>query len=163
MLKLHRRSQIAPPSPAMPNTTPTGPAVPETSAPVHTPPRTRAGTTWVLACIAALVLVALIVFLAQNAGATKISFFSLHGRFPLAVALLAAAVAGCLLTLAVGSTRIIQLRWVVRRRRRDDLVASAPTAPPQTPDVTPDSAQLYRPEHGRAGTPSSSGNGKLES
>lgn len=161
MLKLHRRSQITPPSPAMPNTTPTGPAVPETSVPVHTPPRTRAGTTWVLACIAALVLVALIVFLAQNAGATKISFFSLHGRFPLAVALLAAAVAGCLLTLAVGSTRIFQLRRVVRRRRRADRAASAPTAPPQNPDITPGTSQLYRPETGRAGTPGS--NGKLES
>jgi uncharacterized integral membrane protein len=161
MLKLRRRSQIPPPSPAMPNTTPTAPAVPEISAPVHTPPRTIAGTTWVLTCIAALVLVALIVFLAQNAGATKISFFSLHGRFPLSVALLAAAVAGCLLTLAVGSTRILQLRRVVRRRRRDDRAASAPTAPPQNPDITPDASQLDRPEHGRAGTPGS--NGKLES
>lgn len=159
MLKLHRRSQAPPPSPAMPDPAPAARAVPATSAPVHTPPRTRAGTTWVLACIAALVLIALIVFLAQNAGATKISFFSLHGRFPLAVALLAAAVAGCLLTLMVGSTRILQLRMVVRRRRRDDR-AAARTAPPQAPDTAPGAPQPRDPERGQADGASS--NGRLE-
>lgn len=152
MLNLHRRSQASPASPTTPNTAP--------AASVHTPPRTRAGTTWVLACIAVLVLVALIVFLAQNAGATKISFFSLHGRFPLAVALLTSAVAGCLLTLMLGSTRILQLRRVVRRRRRDDRAAAARTAPPQNPDTALDAARPHSPEHGSVDAASS--NGKLE-
>ena len=160
MLNLHRRSQAPPPSPTMPNTAPAARAVPAEPSPAHTPPRTRAGTTWVLACIAALVLVALIVFLAQNSGATEISFFSLHGRFPLAVALLAAAVAGCLLTLIVGSTRILQLRRVVRRRRRDDRAAAAQTAPPQTPDTAPGAPQPHSSERGRSDAASS--NGKLE-
>jgi uncharacterized integral membrane protein len=160
MLKLHRRSQAPPQSPSVPNTAPATQVTSPAPAPVHTPPRTRAGTTWVLACIAALVLVALIVFLAQNAGATKISFFSLHGRFPLAVAMLAAAVAGCLLTLMVGSTRILQLRRVVRRRRREDRDAAARTAPPQTAGTAPDAPQPQDPERGRVDAANSTG--KLE-
>ena len=68
------------------------------------------------ACIAVLILIALIIFIAQNAGPVRVSFLSLHGRFSLAVALLAAVAAGCLLTLIVGTTRILQLRRSVRRR-----------------------------------------------
>ena len=104
----------------------------------HTPPRTRAGFTWVLACVAVLVLVVLIVFIAQNSGPASISFFSLHGRFPLAVTLLAAVAVGSALTLVVGSTRILQLRRVVRRRHRADLAATARAAQSQTPDTSPD-------------------------
>lgn len=151
MVNLHRRSPAsAPHSRNAPD------QAPATTA-AHTPPRTRAGTTWVLACIAALVLIALIVFLAQNSGATKISFFSLHGRFPLAVALLAAAVAGCLLTLMIGSTRILQLRRVVRRRRRDDRIAAARTAPPQTAGIEPGAPRPQNPSREQAEGASSNG------
>lgn len=154
MVNLHRRSPAsAPHSRTAPN------QAPATTTAAHTPPRTRAGTTWVLACIAALVLIALIVFLAQNSGATKISFFSLHGRFPLAVALLAAAVAGCLLTLMIGSTRILQLRRVVRRRRRDDRIAAARTAPPQTAGTEPGAPQPQSPS--REQTEGASSNGRV--
>jgi uncharacterized integral membrane protein len=89
-----------------------------------TPPRTVAGSTWVLACIAVLILIVLIVFVAQNTASVRISFFALHGRFPLAVALLAAVAAGCVLTMGLGTTRILQLRRIVRRRRREDLAAA---------------------------------------
>lgn len=152
MVSLHRR----PPASAPHSRTAPNPA-PATTTAAHTPPRTRAGTTWVLACIAALVLIALIVFLAQNSGATKISFFSLHGRFPLAVALLAAAVAGCLLTLMIGSTRILQLRRVVRRRRRDDRIAAARTAPPQTAGIEPGAPRPQNPSREQAEGASSNG------
>jgi uncharacterized integral membrane protein len=90
------------------------------------PPRTRAGSTWVMACVAVLVLMALIIFVAQNSGAVEVSLLTLHGRFSLAVALLAAAAAGCVLALILGTTRILQLRRVVRRRRREDLAAAPP-------------------------------------
>lgn len=154
MINLHRR-----PAASAPRSLNSPDPAPATTTAAHTPPRTRAGTTWVLACIAALVLIALIVFLAQNSGATKISFFSLHGRFPLAVALLAAAVAGCLLTLMVGSTRILQLRRVVRRRRRDDRVAGARTAPPQTAGIEPGAPQPQGPSHKQ--TEGTSSNGRV--
>lgn len=80
-------------------------------------PRTRAGTAWVLACGAAVALLVLIVFIAQNTHAAQVSFLVWHGDFPLAVALLAAALIGVVLTLILGSTRIIQLRRTARSRR----------------------------------------------
>ena len=90
----------------------------------RTPPRTVAGSTWVLACIAVLILIVLIVFVAQNTESVRVTLFGFHGRFPLAVALLAAVAAGCVLTLGLGTTRILQLRRIVRRRRRADLAAA---------------------------------------
>jgi uncharacterized integral membrane protein len=57
-----------------------------------------------------------------------VSFLGWHGDFPLAVALLAAALIGAVLTLILGSTRIIQLRRTALRSRR------GPSAPlPDTP------------------------------
>ncbi|HEU5429148.1 MAG TPA: lipopolysaccharide assembly protein LapA domain-containing protein [Actinocrinis sp.] len=158
MLNLHRSSRTPAPNPPItPNPPPATQAEPPATAPARTPPRTRAGSTWVMVCIAAIVLIVLIVFIAQNSGPTGISFFTLHGRFPLAVALLAAAAAGCVLTLVIGSTRILQLRRIVRRRHRDDLAAR--TAQAQTPDLAPDTAT----PSDAARTPAEGGatNGKL--
>jgi putative membrane protein len=97
-------------------------------------PHTRAGAAWVGACVAAVVVLALIIFIAQNVHAVKVSFLTLNGRFPLAVALLAAALAGSVITLVLGSTRIVQLRRTARRFRRERPVASAGEA--NRPDST---------------------------
>jgi uncharacterized integral membrane protein len=78
--------------------------------------RTRARAAWIGACVAVVILAALLIFVAQNLGSVPISFVSLHGQFPLAVALLVAAVAGVLITLILGGTRIVQLRRVARYR-----------------------------------------------
>ena len=115
---------------------PTGQPPTPRPADVHRLPRTRAGSTWVAACIAVLILIALIIFVAQNAGSVRVSFLSLHGRFSLAVALLAAVAAGCLLTLIAGTTRILQLRRSVRRRHgtahhRDPAPRPQPLDPPR--------------------------------
>lgn len=82
-------------------------------------PRTRAGTAWVLTCVAAVALLVLIVFITQNMHPASVSFLGWHGDFPLAVALLAAALIGAVLTLILGSTRIIQLRRTALRARRE--------------------------------------------
>jgi uncharacterized integral membrane protein len=89
-------------------------------AEVHgsTLPRTRAGTAWVLACVAAVALLALIVFITQNLHPVEVSFLGWHGQFPLVVVVLAAALVGCVLTLILGSTRIVQLRRTAVRSRR---------------------------------------------
>jgi len=121
----------------------TGPAV-QPAAP-RPPTRTRVGSTWVIACVAVLILIVLIIFIAQNAGAVQISFVSLHGRFSLAVALLAAVAAGCLLTLVLGTTRILQLRRLVRRRHRADLAAAAASHGPNAPFGA---AQPHHTAHG---------------
>lgn len=121
---------------------------PESSHPVpepaerNTPPRTVAGSTWVMACIAVLILIVLVIFVAQNTESVRVTLFGFHGRFPLAVALLAAVAAGCVLTLGLGTTRILQLRRIVRRRRRADLVAAreaqAAADEAQTPEPVSD-------------------------
>jgi uncharacterized integral membrane protein len=89
-------------------------------------PRTRAGTAWVLACLAAVALLALIVFITQNLHLVEVSFLGWHGQFPLVVALLAAALIGSVLTLILGSTRILQLRRTATRSRRERAQARVP-------------------------------------
>jgi uncharacterized integral membrane protein len=89
-------------------------------------PRTRVGTAWVLACVAAVALLVLIVFITQNLHAVEVSFLGWHGQFPLAVALLAAALIGTVLTLILGSTRIVQLRRTAVRSRRERAQARVP-------------------------------------
>lgn len=77
--------------------------------PTHTP-RTRAGATWVGLCIAALVLVALVVFMLQNTQPVLVSFLGWQGSVPLAIALLIAGVGIGIIALVVGTLRIHQLR-----------------------------------------------------
>ncbi len=80
-------------------------------------PRTRAGAAWVALAAAGLLTVALIIFLAQNTRSTEISFLWMTASTPLALALLIAAVGATLLTLVLGTTRITQLRRLIRKRR----------------------------------------------
>jgi uncharacterized integral membrane protein len=68
-------------------------------------------------CAAALITVALIIFMIQNTRTVQVNFLGMTGSTSLALMLLIAAVGGILLTLLVGSVRIIQLRHAVRRRR----------------------------------------------
>jgi uncharacterized integral membrane protein len=78
---------------------------------------TRTGRLWVAACVAAVITVALIVFMIQNTHTVTVTFLGMTGSTSLALMLLIAAVGGILLTLLLGSARIIQLRHAVRRRR----------------------------------------------
>jgi uncharacterized integral membrane protein len=94
------------------------PALPtsQVSSPVRVP-ATRAGAAWVALVVAALLAVLLIVFLAQNTRSTEISFLWMSTSSPLAVALLIAAVGSVLLTVALGTARITQLRRRIRKQR----------------------------------------------
>jgi lipopolysaccharide assembly protein A len=77
---------------------------------VTRPIRTRTGAMWVGLCLAAVLLVALIVFMLQNTTPVEVSFLGWTGTAPLAVALLIAGVAVGLVALVVGTVRITQLR-----------------------------------------------------
>jgi uncharacterized integral membrane protein len=79
-------------------------------------PRTRVGTAWVGVCAAAVIAIALVIFMIQNTGRANIYFLWMHGNTSLAVALLIAAVGAVLLTLILGTARITQLRHLNRRR-----------------------------------------------
>ena len=93
--------------------TPQAPVTPHQSS----VPRTRTSAAWIAICAAALVSVALIVFLLQNTRKVEVSFLWLHGTLPLALALLVAAVGSAILTMVFGTARITQLRRLARQRR----------------------------------------------
>jgi uncharacterized integral membrane protein len=71
---------------------------------------TRTGMVWVSVCIAVLLAILLIIFLAQNTKTVAVHYLGLSGSTSLALMLLIAAVAGALITVIAGSARIIQLR-----------------------------------------------------
>jgi uncharacterized integral membrane protein len=68
-----------------------------------------------------LVLILLLIFIVQNIDPAEVHLFGWHWRLPLGVAILLAAVGGGLLTFAVGTARILQLR----RAAKKHAVASA--------------------------------------
>jgi uncharacterized integral membrane protein len=78
---------------------------------------TRTSATWVATAVVVFFLVALIDFIAQNTRHVRVEFFGLHGTIPVAVALLAAAVSGAIVVLAIGVARVAQLRLSMRRSR----------------------------------------------
>jgi uncharacterized integral membrane protein len=78
---------------------------------------TRAGMVWVSVCVAVLLAIALIIFLAQNTRTVAVHFLGLSGSTSLALMMLIAAVAGALITVIAGSARIIQLRRRANHRR----------------------------------------------
>lgn len=71
---------------------------------------TRAGALWSSLIAGFLILILLLVFIAQNTVPTAFTFLGWHWTLPLGVAILLAAVVGGLITVAVGTARILQLR-----------------------------------------------------
>lgn len=94
------------------------------SEPTHAAKRdrrpTRTGNLHAGLVIAAVLLVLLVVFLAQNSHTVTVSFLGARLHVSLAVALLAASLAGALIVGAAGTARIAQLRVHTRRARRHD-------------------------------------------
>jgi uncharacterized integral membrane protein len=80
--------------------------------------RTRISSTWLAVAVAIVFLVLLIVFIAQNDRRVPISFLGAHGSVSEALALLASAVAGAVLVLAISAARILQLRIAGHRHNR---------------------------------------------
>lgn len=71
---------------------------------------TKAAAMWASLVLGFLVLIVLLIFIAQNTESAEFAFLGWHWSLPLGVAILFAAVAGGLLTVAVGAVRIHQLR-----------------------------------------------------
>jgi putative membrane protein len=72
--------------------------------------RSRAGAVWVRILIAALLLAALIVFMLQNTRPVLVTFLTMEGTVPLAIALLIAGIGVGIVALVIGTIRIGQLR-----------------------------------------------------
>ncbi len=93
--------------------------------------RTRIGGAWVTVAISVVLGVGLVDFIVQNTRSVKVEFFGASGRMPVAVALLAAALAGAFIVLAVGIARTTQLRMANRRgKKRQARTEALVTNPP---------------------------------
>jgi uncharacterized integral membrane protein len=81
--------------------------------------RTRTGSAWVGLAAAALVAVALVIFMVQNTADAAISFLWMTGELPLGLILLIAVLGSILATMSLGTARILQLRRAIGRERRE--------------------------------------------
>ena len=90
--------------------TPSAPPTTTSAPPTKKTPGSRAGAIWVGICVAAVVLVALVVFMLQNTQRVQVTFLAMQGTVPLAIALLIAGVGVGILALTIGTIRISQLR-----------------------------------------------------
>lgn len=94
---------------------PPAPEPPRPAEPEDPLRRSRTGGAWVGVVVAAVLLILLITFIAQNTDTVQIAFLGWEGTASLAVALLIAAVVGMVLAAIVGTLRIWQLRRRVKR------------------------------------------------
>jgi len=76
---------------------------------------TRASAVWTALAVGVLILVAILIFVVQNSAKVRINFLWLHGTLGVGIALLISAILGILLTVAVGSVRMLQLRRLAKR------------------------------------------------
>lgn len=120
-------SDTAPPDTAPPDTEPSGrreagdrvaPAVGFNSR--GKVRRTRAGEWWAGLIVAAILAIALLIFIAQNSQKATIHYFGFDGQISVAVALLFAAASGVLLVAVPGAVRMAQLRRALKKNAAAD-------------------------------------------
>jgi uncharacterized integral membrane protein len=81
--------------------------------------RTRLSGAWTAVVFGLVTLVVILVFILENQKSVEVSFLIFAGRLPLAVALLFAMILGALIVVTFGAARILQLRMVAGRARRE--------------------------------------------
>src|SRR3954452_8931517 len=82
---------------------------------------TRAAALWSALITGFVILILLLVFILQNTDSATIHFFGWEWNLPIGVGILLAAVSGGLLTVAVGTARIVQLRRAAKRNLKGGL------------------------------------------
>ena len=76
---------------------------------------TRAGALWTSLIMGFLILILLLIFISQNLDPAAVHFLGWNWTLPQGVALLVAAISGGLITVAVGTARILQLRRAAKK------------------------------------------------
>ncbi|MCW2648486.1 MAG: hypothetical protein JWP07_4595 [Pseudonocardiales bacterium] len=116
--------QPSPPAPGYPTVgQPTQPQLDQPASPVSRPGldrkghvrRTRVSGVWIGLITAAVVLVLLIIFIAQNTSRASIHFLGWSGHLSLGLLMLIATVCGLLIAALPGTIRILQLRRSLKR------------------------------------------------
>jgi uncharacterized integral membrane protein len=98
----------------------------EAKGPLPGERRTRLSGAWTAIVIGLLALVIILVFILQNEQSVEVTFLFFSGHLPLAVALLFALILGGVIVFAFGAARILQLRRVAGRARRQGHGATPP-------------------------------------
>ncbi len=93
------------------------PLVKEDHSNAHPMDHSRVGATWIGLTVFTLILLLLLIFIIQNSASVKIHYFGASGAIGFGVAMLLAAVAGSIMTLLIGSIRIIQLKLSSKHRK----------------------------------------------
>jgi uncharacterized integral membrane protein len=106
-------SPAAPPEPGTASAA--GPSIGAAPALSSTAKGGKVSALWIGLIAAAVLLIVLLVFIAQNSRRVTVRFLWLDGHMSLAIALLVSAVVGVLLVAVPGTARILQLRRAVRR------------------------------------------------
>ncbi|GAB2441972.1 lipopolysaccharide assembly LapA domain-containing protein [Nocardia tengchongensis] len=78
-------------------------------------PRTRAGYAWAGLVIAALLGVAVLVFILQNLEQVRVNVFAWDWNLPIGVLVLLSVIAGALFTSLIGGYRLLQLRRAAKK------------------------------------------------
>lgn len=116
----HSGGQYAPEQPAAQSSVDTGPTrsgAPQPAAGFDSRghvQRGRVSTVWITLVVAAIGLILLIVFIAQNAKVVPIHFLGFGGHLAIGLTVLIAAVVGLLLAAIPGTIRIVQLRKALK-------------------------------------------------
>ncbi|MUL46665.1 DUF1049 domain-containing protein [Mycobacterium sp. CBMA293] len=103
-----------PPAPKSPKSG-SAPAKPDAKAPESAVKFTRTAALWSALILGFLILILLLVFILQNGDDVTLRLFAWQLSMQKGVAILLAAIAGGLLTFAVASIRILQLRLAARK------------------------------------------------
>jgi uncharacterized integral membrane protein len=77
--------------------------------------RGRVSVIWVGLIAAAVFLILLVIFIAQNLATVSLHFLGLSAHVPLGLTILIAAIVGLLIAAVPGSIRILQLRRALKR------------------------------------------------
>ncbi|MGO1285805.1 MAG: LapA family protein [Brachybacterium sp.] len=122
-----RPDSPAPESPADPEAPVTGrraaerPQEPEPGTEAVEPVGGGGGKTagmWIGLILGAIILVMLLIFVLQNNQTAGFQYFATEFDLPLGIAMLLAAIAGALVMALVGSVRMMQMSWTIRKLRK---------------------------------------------
>ncbi|WP_246956533.1 lipopolysaccharide assembly protein LapA domain-containing protein [Brachybacterium sp. Marseille-Q7125] len=78
----------------------------------------RTAGMWIGLILGAIILILLLIFVIQNNVTANFEYFGAQFDLPLGVAMLLAAIAGALVMALVGSVRMVQMSWTIRKLRK---------------------------------------------
>ena len=118
---------------------------PAVHPPLAKPQHTRLSGLWITLTSGAVVLLVLLIFILENGQKIEISFFGAHGHLPLGVALLMAAIFGILVVVIPGAGRMIQLRMLAKRHRKQVAAMQPQPVDPHQPGGAAPAADQQAP------------------